>query len=156
MGRNRIDTREEKIGQPQAFDLPAFDPISREDIADEIEIMDTPRAKTKAAELAFLNEMVDIELLPSANPNDKQIEYIWNGGVAQALFRGKRQSVKRMFVEVLARCKRNMVSTQEYIDSTGARATRVVKTPSLLLPFTIHRDPNPNGSAWLQRILAEI
>lgn len=147
-----IDTRENKVGQAQQHDLPATGPVG--DVAADIETVDTPHWQNKAKEMAFMEEIVEVKIMATGNQNDELFVPIFNDGRPQYIMRGQWQKVKRKFVEVLARAKGEKLTTSEYRDSTGARATRINVIPSLQYPFEM-RDNNPDGQVWLQRILQE-
>jgi len=153
MAKNIIDTREEVVGQNQVFDLPAAGKVG--DLIDVVKSVDTPRMKVKAAEMAFMDEYVTVQIADTGSPNEEQYVQLGNNGTPQFVERGKPQKIKRKYVEVLARAKRGAVQTPEFVDASGARSTRIVKTPTLAYPFQVIMDKNPNGRAWLQRILAE-
>ena len=152
MVKRSVNTQEEQIGQPQSYELPSSGPVGP--LESDIELCDTPHFKSKAKELAFMDEMVAVKIADSGNPNEEQYVETGNGGIPQFIERGKWQMVKRKFVEVLARAKVDHVATPEFVDPSGARSVRIVTTPALKYQFEM-RDHNPDGHVWLQRILAE-
>lgn len=150
--RPTVDTLEEKIGQDQSYVMPVDGPVG--DFEPDIELCDAPRMKSKAKELAFMDEVVAVRIHDTGNPNEEQFVEVDNGGVPQFIERGKWQKVKRKFVEVLARAKAGNVQTPEHINPAGERTTKIQVTQALKYPFEM-RDNNPDGHVWLQRILAE-
>lgn len=150
--KKTVNTQEEVVGQNQIFDIPASGKVGQ--LKDEIETVDTPFWKDKAKNLAFMEEIVTVQIADTGGINEEQYVAVYNCGTPQFIQRGIPQQVKRKYVEVLARAKREGIDTPEYTDPTGARAVRVTKTPSLKYPFMVN-DPNPDGPVWLQRILAE-
>lgn len=155
--RNSIDTDSEQIGQEQANIIPSSGDLDREEFASNFETETAPiNRDAYYKELKFMEEPVTI-LIPCGNDPDAEEQFIDVGcnGVRQFIERGVEQVVKRKFVEVLARAKREKISTPEFIDATGARATKLVRTPSLMHGFQVTEDRNPNGREWLRRILAE-
>ena len=153
--RKTIDTNDLQVGQEQSFDIPITGDIDREDFRDQFETVDTPEWQDKARILAFMEEPVKIRISPETSPNAEQIFQVSVNGVNQFFVRDTIQTVKRKFVEVLARARPETLSTPEYIDSTGNRATRIHKTYGLRYPFSVLHDPNPDGHVWLEAILRE-
>lgn len=152
MAGRTIDTRDQKIGQGQTFNLPATGPVGP--LEDEIETVDTPRWRDKAKMEAFMAEFVEIRVADTGGVNEEQFIDIGSNGVRQFVQRGVWQRVRRRFVEVLARAKRDVIHTPEFTDAAGNNSTRLVKTPVLRYPFEM-RDKNPDGQVWLQRVLLE-
>jgi hypothetical protein len=130
--------------------------LDRSDFASKFETVDTPLSSDHAKELLFMEEYVTV-LIPAGNNPDAEEQFVdvGNNGVRQFIQRGVEQRIKRKFVEVLARAKREKISTPEFTDATGARATKIVRTPALIHGFQVTEDKNPNGHAWLRGILAE-
>ena len=154
--RNAIDTDSEQIGQEQTHIIPSHGDLDREDFKSNFATIDTPMGSAHVQELMFMEELVQVMIPFGANPEtEEQFVDVGNNGVRQFIERGVPQWVKRKYVEVLARAKRDKVSTPEFIDPTGAKATKIISTPSLIHGFNLIEDKNPNGHAWLRRILAE-
>ena len=154
--RNAIDTDSEQIGQEQTHIIPSHGDLDRDDFKSNFATIDTPMGSAHVQELMFMEEMVQVMIPFGANPEtEEQFVDVGNNGVRQFIQRGEPQYVKRKFVEVLARAKREKISTPEFTDATGARTTKIVRTPALIHGFQVIEDKNPNGAAWLRRILAE-
>lgn len=151
MSRNRLDTQECKVGQGQCFELPASGPVG--ELIDEVKSIDTPNFKSKAKLLAFMEEPVKILIKNTGMPEESQFVEVGNNGTVQFIERGKWQTVKRKFVEVLARAKKYAVQTQKYKDQDGADSTKIVTIPALVHNF--ETQDSPDGKVWLNRILAE-
>ena len=153
MSRRSIDSTQFSLQPDRVIDLPESGPVG--DVTERIEMQaDTPRLGAKLDELEFMNELVDVRIIETGNPADEHVVELRNDGVPQFIIRGQWQRVKRKFVEVLARAKKDSIATPEFEDSTGARSTRILKTASLQYPFEM-RDQNPKGYPWLQGILSE-
>ena len=105
------------------------------------------------AELAFNEELVEVMLHESTDPNAENPVFTACNGVTQYFFRGEVQTVKRKFVAILAAAKEHAIRTPEYTDNQGARATKIVRTSSLKYPFSVISDKNPRGAAWLKTLL---
>lgn len=153
---NKIDTREIKVGQDKDLILPTSGSIGKQvQELREIEIVDKPLESNFADGLTFMEEPVDIVVSEDTNPNAENPVQVSVNGVNQFFIRGQVQTVKRKFVEVLARAKRTAITTPEVNDGNGARTMRITQQSSLRYPFQVMHDPNPRGMSWLRGILAE-
>lgn len=116
--------------------------------------MDDPILHDYVAATAFMEERVLVRVAPSANQDDPKIVEVWNNGTPQRMVRGEWTIVRRKYVEVLARSKPFNVTTPEYTDAKGDRATKIDTHNATMYPFEM-RDSNPLGQPWLGRILSE-
>lgn len=151
----RTDTRDHKVGQDQSFAMPAMGSIDPEDFRDNFEVIDSRVTSDQLKAEAFFEEPIDVVISTTDNPTAEAIITLQCNGINQFLLRGVKHTVKRKFVEILARAKAETISTPEYTDAAGNRATKINKTQGLKYPFTVMYDPNPEGPAWLQRVLRE-
>ena len=103
---------------------------------------------------AFMNEPVTIVVNPPQDPDDPMLVQVGVNGVNQFIPRGEPIAVKRKYVEVLARAKRTDFK-QTLDDRLGEAMNHLRSMHSLRFPFSVIRDPNPNGGAWLTGVLAE-
>lgn len=120
-----------------------------------VEVADGPINKAYIDELAMAEEMVDVMVHESTDPNAENPVQVSCNGVNQFFYRGHTQSVKRKFLEILARAKRTSISTPEGTNANGERTTVIRKASALAYPFSVMRDPNPNGAAWLRKVLSQ-
>ena len=154
MARPRnIEAAEHQIGQDHPRDMPSTGPAHIEDAF--IEPVDGPNWEEKAAELAFLEEPVEVLVHESTDPNAEPIVETWCNGRSQFFMRGQPQVVKRKFVGILARAKRTSYTQQRYKDAEGNDAIRNVPHTALRYPFSVTADRNPRGADWLRKVLAE-
>lgn len=155
MTRKSIDATDQKIGQEGIVTLsPTGD---AKDSLDKpvIQVVDGPLWKEKAAMLAFMEEPVTVVVHTSPDKYAVQIPEVWVDGRVQRFLRGEEITVKRKFVEGLCRAKLDSYQNQEYVNENGDRAYRYPKNVSLKYPFAVTRDDNPNGGAWLKKVLGE-
>jgi hypothetical protein len=124
------------------------------DLVQEVEPVTAHNLTEKAAKLAFLEEKVEVMVHESADPNAEPIVETWVNGTAQRFVRGQTQVVRRKFVEVLARAKNTGIKTNEAMDYNGDRTTAIVKHTALKYPFSVVRDENPRGAAWLKQVMS--
>ena len=155
MGRpkKKIDTTEEQVGQGGAAVLPSTGKARIEQ--PEVEVVTDLDWKAKADNLAFMEEPVTIMVHTTTDKNAVPFVEVWNDGRVQRFLRGKEQTVKRKFIEVLARAKADTYQSQEFMDRDGNMNFRYPKTTSLKYPFSVVRDENPKGHDWLKKVLAE-
>lgn len=152
---NEIDASAQQIGQDRAADFSTTSQRVRRD--DRIvEPVDGPVGQEFFDELKFMEEPVEVMVHESAADNVSPIVEVFHNGVPQRFLRGQVQTVKRKFVEVLARAKKTGYSQQVYADRlSGEAVQRMIPHTALQYPFNIVSDKNPLGSAWLRKILAE-
>lgn len=159
-GRREIHTGDIKIEQKSAIIGAGAD---REP---EIVVADKPLNDDYAQELAFNEELVTIRIEPSSEKNAAKHIYVavqgkgcevWdarNNGWLEMTYIpvGQPLTIKRKYLEVLARAKSDSVTTKhddagsEYIDNRVERVTSAVCALSVL------EDMNPRGAAWLTEL----
>lgn len=152
----KTDTTEMKVGQDKEVVLPASGSIRAEvSELNTIEVVDKPFDNEQMSALAFMEEPVTIMVHESTDPfADNPVQVACNG-VNQFFLRGEAQTVRRKYVEILARSKKTTISTPEIQDHDGARTNKIVQRTALKTPFSVINDPNPKGPAWLKQTLAE-
>lgn len=120
-----------------------------------IDVVDKPLPKDKLDMEAFMNEPITIVVNPPNDPDEPMLVQVAVNGVNQFIPRGEPISVKRKYVEVLARAKRTdfAQTLDERLGEQGFNKVRSMH--SLRFPFSVVADPNPNGAPWLTAVLAE-
>lgn len=108
-----------------------------------------------AAELAFLEEYVIIEIHETMDPQAELVIHLAINGRSVYLARGRHEIVKRKYVEQLLRAKPQTVKTQVAKGNDGDYVNRTIKSAAMKYPFAIVRDDNPKGRAWMKKILQE-
>lgn len=151
--KKKLDTTELQVGQDKPRNMPSTGPARIE--KSEIEIVDGIEWKNRADTLAFMEEMIEVQVHQSTDKNAEAIVQVWNNGRAQFFIRGIPQKVKRKFVEVLGRCKQSTFSQEYYVDGHGNNAVRNIPHTALRYPFSVVTDQNPKGADWLRKMLAE-
>lgn len=101
---------------------------------------------------AFSNDMLEILVHPGANEEDPEVIVPNCNGINQPIIRGQRITVKRKYVEILARCRKTTY-TQQVHDPSQPHNIQMVPKSALFYPFTVYSDPHPDGREWLQQIL---
>lgn len=148
-----FEAAEQPVGQDNPRDMPVTGDAMLSDAV--IEPVYGPDWKTKAEALAFMEESVDVMVHPSTDRNAEPIVELWCNGRSQFFARNQLQTVKRKFVEVLARARTTAYTQERYRDGNGNDAIRNIPHTALRYPFSVMHDPNPRGRAWLQKVLAE-
>ncbi len=120
----------------------------------EIEVVDRVAPADAMALEAFMNEPVTIMVHESTEEDEPDLVLVGVNGVTQYLKRGDAQTVKRKYVEVLARAK--LTDYKQNLDpQLGELMNRLKQRHALKYPFSVIEDRNPKGGAWLKSILAE-
>lgn len=155
MRTNYNESSDHQIGQDTVKVMPATGPIDRSAFRDEFQAVDGPKMETKAAELAFGEEPVEVMVATTTDKNSERMPCVSVNGVNQYFVRGQRMVVKRKFIEGLARAKKTTLQTIPTQDQDGSDTMAIVPDTGIKYPFAVTRDDNPKGRAWLEKVLAE-
>lgn len=107
-----------------------------------------------AANEAFMNEMVTVMIHSTTDENQAPHVIVNCNGVNQPIMRGTPTTIKRKYVEILARMKETKY-TQVTRNPSAPDQIDMVARHGLAYPFDLVEDSNPKGRAWLQNVLAE-
>lgn len=151
--RRDVDTTDFKVGQDRPRDMPTTGPAQLE--PQIVEPVDGPVSKDFLDALKFMDEELTIIVQDTEDKNATPLVETWCNGRSQFFIRGQAQTVKRRYVEVLARSKGTRYRQEHYKDANGNDAIRNIPVTSLRYPFTVIHDPNPNGPEWLKQVLKE-
>lgn len=133
-------------------EIPTTGSVTRDDLIIETEIQtDLTRIDSKAEELAFMEEPVEIFLHEGTNPNDLDVVPVGVNGTSVYLKRGSNHTIKRKYVAVLATSRPTTYSTAEGLDRDGAKTVMLKAHTSVRYPFAVIQD-TPKGMAWLKQI----
>ncbi len=103
---------------------------------------------------AFMNEPVGIYVHPTKEKGSLDVITPSVNGVNQPIVRGQRVSVKRKYVEALARCHSLRYEQQVQNPSQPENIQMVeMKVPDY--PFDVTRD-TPKGKAWLRAVYQSV
>ena len=151
---NKIDTVNEQIGQKveKEISINGKAEIVKES---EIETVPGPDLGDVAALEAFMNEPVKVFVYEPMERGHEHIAQLGVNGINQFVIRGVEQTIKRKYVEVLARARKVNVSANGFKDPNGEARNAVSITSGLQYPFQVVEDLNRNGAPWLRQILAE-
>lgn len=102
---------------------------------------------------AFMNEMVEIQLASTTDDNAPPHVTFNCNGLNQTFFRDVPVRCRRMFVELLARCKETKYT--QIRDPLEMDRMHMKERTAVVYPFNVLHDPNPKGGAWLRAVMAE-
>lgn len=105
-----------------------------------------------AADLAFLEEPVEVMVHESTDQNAEPIVHVAVNGINQFFPRGEVVTCKRKFLGVLASAKTTAITVKN-VHTDNDVINRINKHTALRYPFSVVRDSNPKGAAWLKSIL---
>lgn len=103
---------------------------------------------------AFMHEMMTILVSDPTDEEDLQIISLVVNGTMQPIVRGVPTTVRRKYVEALARAKETRYK-QIQRDANDPASLVMVPRTVLTYPFSVERDDNPRGRAWLREILKQ-
>lgn len=157
--KTTVDSTEQQIGQDTSLDIPVDRPleqVSRSDLrveSDLVRVGADGLDNSYAAQLAFMEEQMDVMVHESTDPNAELMVDVYCNGTPQRFIRGQVQTVKRKYVEILARAKQTHISTKVHQDPENVY-NRIDKHSALRYPFSVVRDSNPKGVVWIKSVLS--
>lgn len=153
--RKTVDAADEQIGQDKATTIPTSGALEVD--RPEIETVEGPGAMDHAKELAFMEEPVRILVHESSDPNDPDPNPLLKvNGRTQYVIRGQEITMRRKFVEVLARAKKTgYTQSIKHDQVSGNVYQKMNPRTALRYPFSVIEDRNPKGRDWLRKVLAE-
>lgn len=158
----RRNAEAEITHKPADVVLPASGGVEHESVIERVSDLSTVGDKAKM--MKFMEEPVEIMINESTDPNAENAVFCAVNGEGALVVKGHRTpwiprgvavTIRRKFVERLARARRIGIRTDEVRDGNGDRTTAIRRSSALAYQFTVLRDENPNGSSWLRRVLAE-
>lgn len=146
---------EQQVGQDrpriQKSTGPARDSLEKA----HIEPADGPVNKEWAEQMRMNEEPVEVIVHETTDPRASPIPDIYVDGIPQRFIRGKAQSVKWKFVELLARARETTYSQEKYIDANGTENYRNIPHTALKYPFTLSSTTPQKFHDQLKKVLAE-
>ena len=167
----KVDANNQPIEEADDMVIPSMGALSAEKArqhaaaqhTQEIEpVSDLANFKDHADLLAFYEEMLNVVILDSPDPNPEPYVFVAvNGrgpmpgpiGLSPWCPRNQTLKMARKYVEVLAQAKPINYRTVETLDSEGYKTTVLRSTTALRYPFQVLSDPNPRGARWLSEML---
>jgi hypothetical protein len=124
-------------------DAPTIDPVSQ--------VLDL---RELASSELFMNEMVTVLVHSSTDENQSPHVILNCNGTNQPIMRGVPTTVRRKYVEILARMKETKYS-QVTRNPAAPDQIDMIARHGLAYPFELMEDANPRGRAWLTNVMAE-
>jgi hypothetical protein len=107
-----------------------------------------------ASSEVFMNEQVTIMVHSTTDENQPPQVIVNCNGMNQPIIRGYPTTIKRKYVEILARMKETKYS-QVTRNPAAPDQIDMVARHGLSYPFDLVEDKNPRGRAWLNNVMAE-
>lgn len=92
---------------------------------DDIEMISPKNLRTVAAQEAFMNEKVVVQIEADEDPNSPIFIYTGHQGITQYIKRGEPQSIKRKFLYSLIAAKRTQFASAFGKDASGNEFNRL-------------------------------
>lgn len=148
-----LDSQDHTIQNDASVDL---SDISLTGDRPEIEPVEGPNAMVRAEELAFMEEKLEIMVMDNPDTNAVPLPRVSVNGRNQFFLRGSPQTVRRKYVEALARGKVTRFKQKNSVDpQTGHIRQEMLPYTALADQFQVIHDPNPKGIDWLRRIISD-
>jgi hypothetical protein len=129
--------------------------IEISDDAPEIEtVSESKDFSALVASEAFMNELVTVMVHSTTDENQPPQVIVNCNGMNQPIMRGYPTTIKRKYVEILARMKETKY-TQRTLNPAAPDQIDMVARHGLSYPFDLIEDKNPRGRAWLNNVMAE-
>lgn len=149
-----IHTADMPIRKFEALDLTETTIVGN--LMDNIEPIDPDlMPKTQADRVAFFEEPLEIRIEPGRERNPQKIVPLGVNGETKWVPIGIPVRLRRKFVEVLARSQPYTVRTDVGSAMEQNPHNRLERETYRAHPFSVLHDPNPNGAAWLSKVMAE-
>ena len=107
-----------------------------------------------ASSEVFMNEHVTIMVHSTTDENQPPQVIVNCNGMNQPIIRGYPTTIKRKYVQILARMKETKYS-QVTRNPAAPDQIDMVARHGLSYPFDLVEDKNPRGRAWLTNVMAE-
>jgi hypothetical protein len=122
----------------------------------DVQLVTETDLATVARDEAFMHEVLEIMIFPTTDPAAPPYAQLNVNGDRAVVPRAVPVRVRRKHVEVLARMKETRVTQDMNPNREGEITTDNLRANTgLVYPFSVLKDPNPRGGAWLANVLAE-
>ena len=127
------------------------------EILDDAPVIDTVAESRDFSKLAsdeaFMNELVTVMVHSTTDEHQPNHVVVNCNGMNQPIMRGIPTTVKRKYVEILARMKETKYS-QVTRNPAAPDQIDMIARHGLSYPFDLVEDNNSRGRAWLQNVFA--
>jgi hypothetical protein len=152
--RPAIEPMEVDMGPGETVELPSDGPVPARPSRIERQT-DILGFKTKAEELSFNEEKLEIMIHQATDENAEKRVFVGNNGRGVWLERGRNYRIARKYVEQLLRAKPVGIQTVQALDYDGHHTTNILKSRAMLYPLSIIEDKSPRAHRWLTNIMAQ-
>ena len=153
MGRKEVDARDLFLGQPGDVTMANGELHTGRNILTVAE--KAALNPDYMAELAFMEELMEIMVHEAADENAENPVCIGNNGIFVQFYRGVPTITRRKFVDCLI-VKQEKITTPESTTANGERVRLIKRHAALKYPFSVLEDKNPKGAEWLRRRMADV
>lgn len=150
-----LETAEQEIGQGTDRTLKSTGDAKDALEAAGFEVVDRPVDPEKMAMMAFMDESVTIRIGTSTDKNAEQVFELNINGKIEFFRRGETKTVKRYYVDRLARLKETAFAQLEVLNKEGIKDILHRPSTALKYDFAVVEDRHPRGADWLKHVLAE-
>ena len=154
MRTDRFEAEDQTVGQDSTREFEEGPDNKLDGIITECQ--DESMLKEKAKMLAFMEEPVMIQIHEVTEESADHGFPVYVNGKPEVFFRGQTKTVKRKFVEGLARARKTGYKCVEQINqATGVKEFVYPSNTGLRFPFSVVEDRNPLGRQWLTHTLRQ-
>lgn len=147
----RLEAQEQQVGQDGTAHFDGDELIKVQG-----QSLDDPNMMKKLDIMKFMEEPVAVEIHEVADEQADIGFAIWVNGQSEVFRRGERKTVKRKFVEGLARAKKTGYGNQLRVNrDTGEQEYIYPSKTGLRYPFSVVHDANRMGADWLKAVLRQ-
>lgn len=150
-----LESADQQVGQDAPRTLKSTGDAKDALEAAGFEVVDRPLDPEKMAMMAFMDELMTIRIATSTDKNAEQVFELNINGKLEFFRRGESKTVKRYFVDRLARLKETGYAQREVVNSEGIKDIVHDSRTGLKYDFAVIRDDHPRGADWLKHVLAE-
>jgi hypothetical protein len=150
-----MEPLEQKLGNDSPVILPVTGDAVLEREAPDIERSGVMNQQW-IDDMKFMEEPLTVMVHESLDEYAENPVRVGNNGTNQAFLRGEPIEVKRKFVYALAKARPISYAQDLHINqANGEVVQRMLPRRALKYPFSVVADANPNGAAWLKKVLQE-
>ena len=147
-----IHTPDMEVGQQSNIIITSDELLGQ--LRNKVAPVDPKIHKNYLADLAFMEEEIEIMVHEDVNPNAENPVIAGNNGRTVIFPRGVPVRCKRKFVDSLI-VKHTNVTTNETVTHNNEKSFAVKQVSAMKYPFTIIQDKNKKGAEWLRTRMAE-
>lgn len=151
MSKRLPDITSADVPGPEGFDIDLSSTIEKPDLAIVTDAdTNSPHVIEYSKDLAFMEDVLLIEVAPSADENAPDPMTCGVNGVTKIIPRGKPMRLARKFVDALIKTTFR-TKTVNFKDKDGLDQTKIEQVPTANCTVQVYEDPAGEvGRRWLQ------